>query len=286
MDKGNTHRLIFNMRKFGIEVFEEFGRYNYLNTQAVLPTHTHPGMIEICYLSKGCQEYFVGDRTFKMLGGDVFVTYPDEVHGTGDTPEEKGVLYWMVLKAPRQGEEYLGLSFPEASEIFDRLRRLPARLFKGNAGCEISLRRIINVYFREQSLLAATEMNNLLVSLLLDIIRCGETAHDRKYSECITKTIDYIDENLFGDLTLEGFANRCNLSVSRFKHRFKEETGIPPAEYIIRRKMEQARKLMDDGTFSIKNIAYDLGFSSPAHFSTVFRQYNGCSPSGYRSKKK
>lgn len=46
-------RLILDMKKHGIEVFDEFGRYNYVNTQTILPTHTHSDMIEICYLAKG-----------------------------------------------------------------------------------------------------------------------------------------------------------------------------------------------------------------------------------------
>lgn len=68
-------RLILNMKRHGIDVFDEFGRYNYVNTQTILPTHTHPDMIEICYLAKGSQEYFVGDSIFRLYGGDVFITF-------------------------------------------------------------------------------------------------------------------------------------------------------------------------------------------------------------------
>lgn len=277
-------RLILDMKKHGIEVFDEFGRYNYVNTQTILPTHTHSDMIEICYLAKGSQEYFVGNNTFRLYGGDIFIAFPNEIHGTGEVPEEKGVLYWMVLKRPEKEKDYLGLNYPDAFELFSRLLQLPKRLFKGGSECERLLQKIIQIYFQNKDPLSKMELNNLLVSLLLHIIHAGEKSSGRAYSDRITKIIHYIDENLFEMLDLEFLADKCNLSVSRFKHLFKEETGIPPSEYIIRKKIEKAHEMMEDSKFSIKDIAYDLGFSSPAYFSTVFKQYNGYSPTFHKKK--
>lgn len=285
MKDKNSSRLILDMEKHDIDVFYEFGRYNYVNAQTVLLPHTHPDMLEICYLAKGSQEYLVGEDTFKMYGGDVFISFPNEVHGTGNTPEEKGLLYWMILKQPEEGKEYLGLHYPEAKALFDRLLKLPARLFKGDAECEHLLQSIVRTYFKEKDTLNKMELNNLLVSYLLHIVHSGEKKQARTYSERITEIIQYIDENLFDTLDLEDLADRCNLSVSRFKHLFKEETGIPPAEYIIRKKVEKAQKLLEEQELSIKDIAYDLGFSSPAYFSTVFKQYNGYSPTSLQKKK-
>ena len=85
-------RLILDMHKLDIHVFEEFGRYNYSNAQSVLPLHVHDDAIEICYLSRGNQTYLVGDDVYQVRGGECFITYPNEIHGTGNLPEEKGVL--------------------------------------------------------------------------------------------------------------------------------------------------------------------------------------------------
>lgn len=284
MRNREVSRLILDMKRHGIDVFDEIGRYNYVNTQTILPAHIHPDMIEICYLAKGSQEYFVGDKTFRLYGGDIFITFPDEFHGTGDVPEEKGILYWMVLKRPEPDNSYLGLNYPDAYELFSRLQQLPERLFKGGSECERLLQKIIRTYFRNKEPLTKLELNNLIVSFFLHTIHAGEKTLNRTYSERITKIIHYINENLFEILDLESLADKCNLSLSRFKHLFKEETGIPPSEYIIRRKIEKAQEMMEEQKFSIKDIAYDLGFSSPAYFSTVFRQYNGYSPTSYIRK--
>lgn len=277
-------RLILDMKRHDIDVFDEFGRYNYVNSQTTLPTHTHPDMIEICYLAKGSQEYFVDSDTFKLYGGEIFITFPDEIHGT--SAEEKGTLYWMVLKRPTKNKEYLGLTYQEANELFSRLQKLPQRLFKGGPECERLLAKIIRTYFHNKGILTKMELNNLLVSYLLHVLNAGEKTHIRTYSERISKIILYIEENIFETLELEKLAEICNLSISRLKHLFKEETGIPPAEYIIRKKVEKAQELIENQQLSIKNIAYDLGFSSPAYFSTVFKQYNGCSPSLHKKNSK
>ena len=285
MKNKESCRLILDMKQYGIHVFGEFGRYNYVNAQTILPQHTHPDMIEICYLSKGRQSYIVGEQTYRVFGGDIFITFPNEVHGTGNELEEKGVLYWIQLKKPEPGETFLGLNYTMSKMLFFRLLQLPKRLFHGEAECEYLLQKIFSVYYQNKDPLTVVELNNLCVSFLLLVIHCGENIRSRHLSDRISQIIHYINGNLFELLELEELAERCNLSVSRFKHLFKEETGIPPSEYIIRKKIEKAQELMKEQKYSIKNIAYDLGFSSPAYFSSVFKQYTGYSPISYKMKE-
>lgn len=277
-------RLIFDFSIHQINVFDEFGFYNYSNVQSVLPEHIHPDMIEICYLVKGRQAYFVGEDIFEVQGGEVFVTFPNESHGTGNTPEEKGVLYWLVIKRPQPGCEYLGLGYMEANEVFGRLSHLPTRLFKGGARCEYLLQEIKRKYFCKQSLLNRIALNNLLVEFLLQVIECSENSSGRVLNQCISDVLRYIDGNLSEVFSLEDLADRCNLSVSRFKHLFKAEVGVPPGEYINRKRVEKAEWLLQNSNLSIRNIAYDLGFSSPGYFATVFKQYKGYSPTALLAK--
>jgi hypothetical protein len=53
--------------------------------------------MEICYLARGTQNYWVKDRNHHLVGGDVFITFPAEPHSTGGCPLEKGILYWMHI---------------------------------------------------------------------------------------------------------------------------------------------------------------------------------------------
>lgn len=282
MRKREDCRSILDMHKHGIHDFDEFGYYNYSNVQSVLPGHVHKDMLEICYLSKGKQKYFVDDASFEMRGGDLFVAFPNEFHGTGEDREEKGTLYWMVLKQPQSGNDYLGLKHEEAEELYSYLQALPCRLFKGSARCESLLQEIVRTYFAEANVLNRITLKNLLVAFLLEVIRCAKETTSHVCNQSISSILTYIDENLAEIYSLGELADRCNLSLSRFKHLFKKEVGIPPAEYINRKKVEKAEQLLSDSSLSIKEIAYDLGFSSPTYFTTVFKQYKGYAPTQHK----
>jgi len=63
--------------------------------------HNHGNMIEICLLESGRQNYIVEGQEYSLTGGDVFLTHPHEKHSTGLFPEEKGMLYWMLIYIPK-----------------------------------------------------------------------------------------------------------------------------------------------------------------------------------------
>lgn len=282
MDITNSHRLILDLDKFNIDVFAEFGRYNYVSTQNRLADHQHQDMLEICFLSKGHQVYIVGEKEYELFGGDVFIAYPNEIHGTGEKPEEKGVLYWMILRKPQPGKDYLGLKFNEAAALFSELESIPNRRFQGGSDCDFKLRQIIQTYFQPITLLTRIEIANLIVSFLLTIVQKAKHKSIREYSDRISLVVKYINDSIFETVDLEYLASMSNLSLSRFKHLFKEEVGIPPSEYIVRMKLNIAQTLLKDCKLTIKDIAYDLDFSSPAYFSTVFKQYFGITPHEYQ----
>ena len=230
MRKKEDSRLILDMDVHHIDVFEEFGYYNYTSVQPMLPVHAHKDAVEICYLAKGKQTYFVHEENFEMQGGDLFVTFPNELHGTGEKPEEKGALYWLILRHPVTDADYLGLGTEEAMELFSCLRSLPCRLFKGSSRCEYLLQEIIRIYFTDRNLLTRITLNNLLVAFLLEVIRCSRDNSNHVRNQGIASVLRYIEENLSETYSLEDLADRCNLSLSRFKHLFKEEMGVPPTE--------------------------------------------------------
>lgn len=280
----DSRRLFLNLSKFGIDNVELFGRYNYVNARAILPNHAHKDMIEICFLAKGCQQYSVNGEVFRLFGGDVFMTFPNEVHSTGDQPEEKGVLYWIILKEPVESGSFFGLQYNEAKVLYDSLLGVPTRHFKASWHCEQIWQKIVSCYFLDDSDLLRIEMKNLFVLLILDLIRSSKIQQNRLFSELMIRVVDYIDDNIFESLDIKHLAQMAGLSISRFKHRFKEELGMPPVEYVLRKKVEKAKRLLSENSVSIKDVAYDLSFSSPGYFATVFKQYSGLTPTDYKLK--
>lgn len=96
---------------------------------------------------------------------------------------------------------------------------------------------------------------------------------------------DYIEEHLAEPLTLEELASQVSLSKYHFVRTFKQSTGTTPHSYVLERRLNHASQLLKNGDQLISNIAYDCGFSDPAHFSRVFRRKFGLGPRDFRSKK-
>lgn len=278
-------REILDLAAWGIAVFEEFGRYNYATVQQKLPAHTHPDAIEICYLFKGCQVYVDGTGSrHEVHGGELFIAYPDECHGTGECPEGKGVLYWFSLRRPCCGQPFLNLTYDEALEMFRMLENIPHRVFRADSQTGSLFRKVFEVCARPVTVFNTVELKNLLVALTLNILRCSMQSADGDVSDRSGMEVvkAYIAENICEPVDLEELAGLVSLSLSRFKHRFKEEVGLPPAEYILRQKIEKAKELLGK-QMPVCDVAYRLNFSSPAHFSSVFRKYEGCTPTDFQN---
>ncbi|MCC6287981.1 MAG: helix-turn-helix transcriptional regulator [Chitinophagaceae bacterium] len=78
-------------------------------------------------------------------------------------------------------------------------------------------------------------------------------------------------------------AEQLNLSANYFGDLLKKETGVSPHEYIQSKVIDVAKERIFDLDKSISEIAYELGFKYPQHFTRLFRQKTGMSPLEYRS---
>lgn len=79
------------------------------------------------------------------------------------------------------------------------------------------------------------------------------------------------------------FAEELHLSANYFGDLVKKETGKSAQEYIHLKIMDLAKDRILDGTKSVSEIAYELGFKYPQHFTRMFKKSLGVSPSEYRS---
>jgi AraC family transcriptional regulator len=99
----------------------------------------------------------------------------------------------------------------------------------------------------------------------------------------LRRVIDQI-ESLLGksDLSVEELAAIANLSPYHFSRAFKLATGVAPHRFVLERRIQRARLHLADGNETLAGIAYATGFSSQAHFSSMFRRLTGMTPGEYR----
>lgn len=73
-----------------------------------------------------------------------------------------------------------------------------------------------------------------------------------------------------------------NLSPSRFRHLFKQETGTTPGQYIKELRLRKAEKMLRTTFLSVKQVLKQVGLGSNAHFVHDFRKKYGMTPTAYR----
>ncbi len=78
-----------------------------------------------------------------------------------------------------------------------------------------------------------------------------------------------------------GFPETTPVNHIVYRH-FKQATGMPPHQYVLRRRIERARSLLADTGISLVEIVLRCGFSDRSSFSTAFRQWTRLTPGGYR----
>ena len=151
---------------------------------------------------------------------------------------------------------------------------------------ETTLARSFKFYNPGQKTKSKVQLTSLLLQFVLEIIDASKrNSFDNSTSPEMVRVIEYIDDHLLDDLSIERLADLSNLSTSRFKHRFKKEVGIPPGEFIIRKKIDFAKSYSSQYK-SIQSLAFSLGFSSSNYFASVFKKFTGSTPSDYFMKQK
>jgi AraC family transcriptional regulator len=102
----------------------------------------------------------------------------------------------------------------------------------------------------------------------------------------LRRVIEFINDNLDKDLPLSELAVVANMSKYHFAKSFRRAIGIAPHQYLVRVRIEKARKLLlTEDTVSLAEIARRVGYADPTFFSGQFLKIVGISPSRYRTNR-
>src|SRR5258708_17647286 len=99
----------------------------------------------------------------------------------------------------------------------------------------------------------------------------------RKALEMISDKLNQQDA-----IALDVVAQEVGLSRYHFSRVFKESMGLSPINYIVRQRIERAKKLLAETDLPIADVALQSGFSGQSHFTTFFRRLVGLTPRSFR----
>ena len=105
---------------------------------------------------------------------------------------------------------------------------------------------------------------------------------NRKYLS-IAPALDFIKKSPFDIPSVEELADICHVSCGCFRRQFKEYTGKSPKQYIIDKKLDTAKKMLENSGTAVERIAELLGFEDCAYFCRIFKKKAKMTPTEYRN---
>lgn len=116
-------------------------------------------------------------------------------------------------------------------------------------------------------------------------IRNSRLERKKQYSETVGKVIEYIQQNIASDISLEKCAEYADTSYTYLSREFKKETGMRFVEFLNHQRVNKAKSLLIRKDISMKEIVESAGFRNYNYFFKVFKEMEGMTPSEFAAKK-
>ena len=174
----------------------------------------------------------------------------------------------------------------------NEMTRLPFFVIKGNEKKEINqLSERIVLEEAENRYAKDLMVHTLTVELMIILSRALRSEWEEnlrvkngKAKELVAIAKQFMDENFDQGITVSEAAAYVFLSQGYFTRAFRDETGISPMNYLMKKRIEKACALLQNNEIKVSAISLQSGFSSPQRFNVAFRKQMGMTPMEYRKK--
>ena len=242
---------------------------------------------EIHYFMEGEITFFIHDQSYKIKKGDMLFIDTYEIHN----PIYKLYDYEKILLTykPSFTELTAKLKVPDLFSILNRkyggIRVVSVPVNLQNK-LEPILLNMLDAYGTKSQyrLNYLNSYLSLFLTMLADYLESDATVTDQAslLDQKIKNIISYINTNLDKPLTLDGLAGHLNINKFYLCRFFKDHTGLSVIDYVNRKRILTAEKLILQNKHSITDIALMVGFNNLTHFERTFKKLTGTPPRSYK----
>lgn len=236
----------------------------------------------ITFTTAGQGRYQMHGEVVRCQAGDVVLLQPHTLHdyATAGT-EAAGVpvpweFYWAHFIPRSSWLGWLALPVVQPGLHFYSVRDVATRQRIEAALCRMVKESAAKGPYQEE--LAQNALEEALILIAQEI----SAGAQRTVDERIDAIQKYLELHYNQPISLSTLAGLVKLSPWRLSHLYKAMTGRTIVEDLSRLRLRQAARLLAFTSRKIEEIAADVGYQSPYHFSKVFKKYYGISPSNYR----
>lgn len=263
--------------------------YTAIGPGAPYPSHCHPDAYrfdwktgrtldeyQVVYLTRGRGVFEArGVRRQAVEAGDVFMLFPGVWHRYAPDPKTGWDEQWIGFNGDL-AERFLGKPF------FSRKKPVLS------IGVDESLRqRFVGLMDDLDRDPAGTPFSSAgLIVKILGFIqeRLQGSGPNGQLSGVIREAQNRILRTATSPLDFQLLARELGIGYSNFRHRFKQQTGISPAQFQDSIRLSRAQELLAATALSVSEVAVRCGYETVFYFSRHFRQKTGLTPTAYRTR--
>jgi AraC family transcriptional regulator len=163
--------------------------------------------------------------------------------------------------------------------------------FKDKHICHVAMSLLLEL--NEANVVGRLYADSLATGLAIQLVRRYSTLKDvhvghggmapHKLRKAIALIEHHISDEEEGRVALSTVAKDVSMSYFHFSRAFKQAMGMTATSYIAERRIERAKKMLEETELPISEIALRSGFSSQSHFTTAFRRLAGATPKAFRA---
>ena len=272
MFSGEAFMIQIDKNHFGVYTVEK----NRGDSSA--PKNTFYANFKICFVLKGEAVWEIEDSSFFLRAGDIIFLNLGQKRKLSSFGEEGFKLCAIVLER----------------NAFSAVSHFDFFLDRAKKGRNLIRNEILFNILKEVYDESKTDMplgHSLISAKLTEFFIKAERITDYSFRTLTHSDLEmldimnYIDANITDGISLSSVAEKMGMSESKFSRRFAEMNGISFKQYVIKKKIQHAVKLMNTTNLKMIDVAMESGFDSISGFYDAFKKTTGTTPKNFKLAK-
>lgn len=227
---------------------------------------------KVYYILDGECEIVIEGEVYHGTPGMMFLIPKGVCHSFYHINENFITKYWFHFDLQTGGTDLLNsIHFPYCVDI-------------GNNETIKQYFEQILTHASEHNIISELYMKSSILGLLAEYLKLANADSELFIPKTIEigEITEYINAHIGGKVNLNELAEMAHMHPNYFIRFFREQTGTTPIKYINRRKMEEAKSMLENSDLPVSEIMNIVGFTDSGHFSKFFKSYTGYSPKQFR----
>ncbi|PYI53478.1 helix-turn-helix domain-containing protein [Paenibacillus flagellatus] len=246
--------------------------------------------VEFILVQQGVHEIYTPNRAYTLRPRDVVVIGSSQLHRGRASGDEELVYIVLHVDLEPYFDPAMMRYYRHFSEVHHPLEELNY-MFREDPDVRAEVGFIIEKIHEEMTgkakgyeIAASMHIKHLLLTLLRGDTRGLLQAHEFVDAGVMKPILEYVDRHLAEKLDMETVSHIAGMSYFYFSKYFKKAMGSSFIDYVNRKRIAKAERLLVTSGESVNEIARSVGIENMAHFYELFKRYNGCTPKQYLRK--